>query len=101
MKRGDLSREQIITAGLKMAGAHGLDAVTGRRVANALNRAHTGVRYYFEAPNSLRQAVISAAIERDDVMVIARLILDQHDAVAHLSREDRTRYLSLADLDRA
>lgn len=84
MKRGDDTREAILQAGLDMARAGGLAFVTARGVAAAVGRAHTGIRYYFPGEGALREAVARAAIERDDVRIIARLILDGHHSVAKL-----------------
>lgn len=96
MKRGDDTREAILQAGLDMAREGGLSAVTARGVATAVDRAHTGIRYYFQGEGALRKAVAEAAIERGDVRVIARLILDRHPICDRFSREERARLLASA-----
>lgn len=87
------TRELILCAGLDMAREGGLASVSARAVATAIGRAHTGIRYWFPGEGALRAAVAVAALERRDVRVVARLILDRHPSVAGLTAGDRARYL--------
>lgn len=94
MKRGDDTRERILDKALELARSGGMAAVSARAVSEAIGRAHTGIRYYFPGEGALRKAVIETAIERNDAVIIARLILDRHPSVDRFSRDERARFLS-------
>lgn len=91
---GERMRLQILDAGLALWRQGGPACVTARAVGNAVGLTHAGVLHHTRSSNGLRDAVAEWAVVKRDPVVVPQLIVSAHSAVADLSREDRTAFLS-------
>lgn len=92
---GETTRAAILAAGLDI-GRRGLDRVTARTVAAAIDIKHSNVCYYFRSNDTLQAAVARYAVQIGDAKMIARLILDENAAVLHMNDSERRRWMRAA-----
>ena len=88
-----MSPEKILDTGLKIWRDEGLDKVTLRNIATALEITHPGILYHFKTVALLKNAIASRALHLNDIKVIRQLIVTEHEVVSSMSSEDRNRYL--------
>lgn len=84
-----LRREQIVAAGLKLAGVIGYHRVTHAGVAELCGVSRALVGTYFSI-DSLKDAIVSLAVDREDIPVITQAYGSKHSAVSDLP--DSIRY---------
>jgi len=89
MTHGDRRKAQILDTGLSL-----WPNVTARAIARELDMTHQGVLYHFHSADALCNAVAEHAVRVSDERVIPQLIVARHSAVAGLSAEIRTDWLS-------
>lgn len=94
MKRGEDTKERIL-AGAMILARNGLDRVTLRNIGASLKISRPLALYYFGSVDALREATIARAIDHNDRLVIARLIMDDHPCVKDWARAKRQRYLAV------
>ena len=88
-----MSNDHILEAGLKIWRDEGLDKVTLRGIAEALNITHPGILYHFKTVALLKDAIAKHAVYVGDVKVIRQLIVAEHQSVKHFSQSERHKYL--------
>lgn len=93
-RTGSNTKSAIMNEALKVA-RDGLSAVTLRGVAARVGLDHAGIVHHFGNLDEFRQAVAAEAVARDDVKVIARLIMDKHPTIADWPGTKRVKYLVL------
>ncbi len=67
----EVRKEEILTAGLEIAKASGLAAVSGRSIAAALGVTRTTVMYHISSMPVLRRDIMRLAIKAEELAVIA------------------------------
>lgn len=96
MKRGEEGRNRIIDAGLRLAAVEGLAAINAQRIAKELGRERGGIVYHFADRAVLLDAIVAAALDKRDVLVLAALIIAGHRGVSHMTVADRQGVLMAA-----
>jgi len=83
MKKGDLTRQAILEAGLKMASSVGLEAVTIGELAKATGMSKSGLFAHFQSKENLQMEILAFAgqVFADQVVVPA---LEQPAGVARI-----------------
>lgn len=90
--KADTTRAAILAAGMTLARS-GLHMVTARRVAPLAGVHASNVGYYFKGNCALLDTVAAEAVARNDVLIMARLIIEKHPAVASLPGVERDRVM--------
>jgi len=93
MQRGIVTEAAILQAGVELARG-GLHQLKGRTLGKKLRIAHTLINYHFGGMAEFKAKVIATAIQVNDTKVIARLVMDDHPSVKHLTRDQRRQYLA-------
>lgn len=86
-------KQDILNAGVVLW-REGAEKVTARAIGNRLKMTHSGVLYHFKSAANLKDEIARHAVATGDVVVVPKLIVANHSAVAGLSQEDRQRYLA-------
>jgi AcrR family transcriptional regulator len=92
-KAQKMSNDHILNAGLKIWRDEGLEKVTLRKIADALNITHPGILYHFKTVAILKNAIAEHAVTKNDKKVIRQLIVSEHKSVAHFNKVERIDYL--------
>lgn len=93
-RTGADTKSAIMNAALIIA-RDGLSAVTLRGVGARIGLDHAGIVHHYGNLDEFRQAIAAEAVARDDIAVVARLIMDKHPAVADWPGVKRVKYLAL------
>ena len=88
-----MSNDHILDAGLKIWRDEGLDKVTLRSIAEALNITHPGILYHFKTVALLKDAIAAHAVAVGETKVIRQLIVSEHESVKHFNQSERHQYL--------
>lgn len=88
-------RTAILRAGMKLWREGNESNVSARRIAAVVGLTHAGVLYWFPGgAASMRDAVARAAVAAGDPVIIPKLIVAGHAAVADMPATDRMRWLA-------
>lgn len=68
----EVRREQIITHALRLARVYGYREITRSEIAGASGITGAAISYHFETMDGLRDALMRAAVDRFDYVVIAQ-----------------------------
>lgn len=68
----EVRKEQILTAALELAGESHYLKLTRDTIAEAVGLSGPAVQYHFKTVTQLRNAIIRAAVKREDLVVIAQ-----------------------------
>jgi DNA-binding transcriptional regulator YbjK len=88
------TKNDILKAAIRVVRKGGMGAIRTRAVADEANVDHASIFYHFETLDHLRACVITKAIKDNDKRIIARLILDKHACIKHLTADQRAAYLA-------
>jgi len=58
LSRGDIARQSLIKAGVKVFGSHSLSSASTRQIANQAGQNIASIAYYFGSKQGLYQAVV-------------------------------------------
>lgn len=86
-------KNDILKAGLKLWREKGLDSVTLRNIATALEITHPGILYHFKTVALLKEEIAKYAVETKDVKVIKFLLVTEHQCVSHFTEAQSKEYL--------
>lgn len=96
-QEGENTRKIILDWGIILAaGKSGLEGFRSTDLASRSGVSHSVIFYHFKTMDDLRDAIAAEAIERDDVTVIARLIVGKHPRITGWTRARCGRYLKAA-----
>lgn len=91
-KKGQIVREEILEAGLKIW-RYNPSMVTTRNIAEMIGKSHVTVHYHFPQ-NGLRKAVARHGVMKGDSVVIVSLLLIGDNLVKDLTEEERDFHFS-------
>jgi AcrR family transcriptional regulator len=74
-------KEQILHAGLELAARYGIAHVTRDAIAARVSCAGGSVSYHLGDAKQLRRALVEAAIERRNLLVVGAAIGERHPSV--------------------
>lgn len=79
-------KNRILLCATKLARTHGVHAITRDGVASYARCGQGTVNYHFGTARQLRRAVLNAAIEAEDIEILARALPDKDgDLVGRLT----------------
>jgi len=90
---GAQKREAIIQAGLDLW-RDDPASVSARRIGKVLGMSHAGCLYHFGSLDKMRAAIAERAVEMCDPVIIPKLIVAGHPAVADMPAAMRQVYLA-------
>ncbi len=88
------TRNAILQAGMQIWREGSESDVSARRIAGMVGLTHAGVLYSFRNASNMRDAVARAAVAAGDPVIIPKLIVAGHAAVADMPATDRQRWLA-------
>jgi AcrR family transcriptional regulator len=73
--RANIRYQQFLDAAIKLAYSHGYMHVTAKLIARKLNTTSSLVLYYFEKTAYINTAILQAALEREDTIILAQALI--------------------------
>jgi AcrR family transcriptional regulator len=86
-------KDKILATAVKIAETEGFRNVTRDAVANRMEVAAGSVSYHFKTMKNLQREVVKAAIESENLAIIAQALLEKHPLTAILADELKRRAL--------
>lgn len=69
-------------------------SVSARKIGQRVGLTHSACLYHFGNIDCLKESIAYAAVELRDYIIVPQLIAIRHNAVAHLTAEERAEYLT-------
>lgn len=90
---GAQKREAIIQAGLDLW-RDDPASVSARRIGKVLGMSHAGILFHYKSVDGLKNAIAERAVEMCDPVIIPKLIVAGHPAIADMPAAMRQVYLA-------
>lgn len=88
------TKGKIVSVGLQLWRNGTETDVSARKIAAVMGISHAAVLYWFENAEQMRDHVARVAVATGDAVIIPKLIVAKHAAVADMSAHHRQAYLS-------
>jgi AcrR family transcriptional regulator len=94
MMQMDKTKASIIKAGMDLWRDGSETDVSSRKIAATIGISHAAVLYWFTSASEMRDVIANAAVVLNDPIIVPKLIVARHPAVANMPAEKRQLYLA-------